>query len=81
MTYKITIAVVIYLLSVWGMYKTVQRMHSKGGVFSSLDADFLDIIYCFTPALNTVALIAWYLIYGKKPKFIKSTNKFFNIKK
>lgn len=78
----ITIALIVYVFSVWKNYNWIRIAYSKDGRYSNLDTDVVDIIVTLFPIVNTfnLAVILFESPY-KYPKDAWNGNKFFNIKK
>jgi len=84
------ILILIYLVSIFGNYKWVQKAYSKNGIFENnishgYNITFSNIFETFCPVYNTVSfIIDWLFRYPIKKKIkIKKDidyNKFFRIK-
>lgn len=66
----IIISLIIYVLSVILSYKSIQKMHSKGGELECVGTDPFNFIIIFIPISNT--FVALHLF---------DMNKFFKIRK
>lgn len=80
------LAIIIYLVSCYAMYKFIQIAYSKEGRWSNIGPDGSDLIFCFMPLLNTAtAIISWIFFNPRRQKETvkKEINliKFFRIKK
>lgn len=51
------IIIAVYVLSVAGAYKFIQKAHSRGGRWSALVPDLSDVVVTFCPMLNTATAI------------------------
>lgn len=78
---KITIYILIYVLSVISNWYHVKIAHSKGGIYSNLKTGPSEVIFTFFPGVNTFIIpIAWIFFYPKKGYQI-NFDGLFNIKK
>ena len=75
-TITLTTFSIIYLVSVIAFYKMIQKQHSAGGEFESINPEIADVVVMFFPIVNTIVIIE----YLTKNINLKST-KFFRIKK
>ena len=77
----IIIGIVIYLLSAYGVWRYFHLAHSKGGIWSVINATMGDIFWVLLPIGNTIAVIVLWSdrnpIEGHESII---TNKFFKIK-
>lgn len=73
-TFTILLCVIVYGLSAWVNYKSIQKDYSKGGVFDKLKPNLIDVAFTVIPVANTVS--AAIII-----SFNIDTNSFFNVKK
>ena len=76
----ILILIFVYILSAYMQYRWISISHSKGGIFEQSTPSRTDLVFTFTPILNTVTgIISWSIYYPKKSA--NNFNKFFNVKK
>ena len=75
----VLIVAVIYALSVWYNRRWLGIAHSKGGVWSSLDADRECIFYTFFPIINTIWGIGF--LFSPPRRDGRNYNRLFNVKK
>lgn len=69
----------IYLASVFSMYKWVQlAYYHNNGIFKTMEPDEIDYFFCFMPIINTGGGILFWLI--SFPVNLKRTNNFFKPK-
>ena len=81
----IVLVVLIYGLSVFGMYKYVQKLYSKNGIYDDANVNGFDLFMCICPMVNTsVCILAWIFICPTRNSINKKEvdyNKIFKIKK
>lgn len=75
----IIILAAIYAISFYATYKYVQVAFSKGGVWSSISTDRMDLFFTIMPIFNTIGLFLWVFDYPIKGS--NNLNKFFKVKK
>lgn len=51
---KYIIAIAVYLLSVWLVWRYMRISHSKGGRWEELNIGVMDLTMVFIPLLNTI---------------------------
>jgi len=78
------IITIVYLLSGIGAYIFVRKQYLEGGEWYGLDPIFTDIIFVFTPIVNTVVWILLgaftildKIVFSEESSLLK---KFFNLK-
>lgn len=81
MTY--IIAITVYLLSVWLVWRYMRIAHSKGGRWEELNIGVIDLMMVFIPLLNTLFMLVFYLFVSPKEKTNRKINfnNFFKVKK
>jgi len=83
----ILIYILVYILSVVGMYLYFRTAYSKGGKYSGGFLDWGFVFFTFCPIFNTILLGSWIFDYPikrtktEKLRELKNFDKFFNIQK
>lgn len=76
----ILIVILIYIISAICVWKSIQILHSKGGVWEHIKPDILDFLITVIPVINTaISIIFLISIISNLPHF--DFSKFFKIKK
>lgn len=66
------ICAVVYVCSIFGAYRFIQRAHSKGGLYEYDHTGIVDIILIFLPGINTTfSIMPTQKIKRKYDKFFK----------
>jgi len=74
------IAIAVYLVSVYFVWRYMRIAHSKGGIWYNLDIDAGTIFWTVAPVFNTIAVFLAYVFFPPKERK-RNYNKFFKIKK
>jgi hypothetical protein len=77
---KILIGILIYLVSLLGSWKLIQKYHSKNGRWSNMSPDIGDFLITILPVLNTLFMVI-FLIDTITNQLSFDFSKFFKIKK
>lgn len=51
--------IIIYVISLVGVYFGIHKTYSKGGPFSNTNPSFADLIFTFIPIVNTVFFVMY----------------------
>lgn len=70
----------IYLFSALMFWLWIHKAYSKGGIWSNINPESVDLFIMFFPLLNTIALVLWVFNYPAKEHH-DYYDKFFRIKK
>lgn len=75
----ITTAIIIYIVSVYMMWRYIRIAHSKGGIWENVKTKASDLFMIFLPFSNTV--FAFFNLFDppRKRKTKRNFNKFFAI--
>ena len=83
----IGILILVYIISVFGMYFYWKLAYSKGGIFEDEFTDWGCLFLTFSPIFNTILLGSWIFDYPikrtktEKLRELKNFDKFLNIKR
>ena len=77
----ITTVIIIYLVSVYLMWRYIRIAKSKGGIWETLEVESTDLLLTLLPVFNTVGAVVWSLAGSprKRIKTKRNFNKFFAI--
>jgi hypothetical protein len=77
----VIVAIIVYLLSTYKVYKFIQIAHSIGGRWHGLNTGLYDLFMTVMPGLNTMFAIITFFTRVKEYEEQFTANKLFNIKK
>jgi hypothetical protein len=75
------IAITVYLLSVWLVWRYMRIAHSKGGRWEILDIKLDCIFWVIMPIANTLLVFMGYLFFPPKNNKNRNFNNLFKVKK
>jgi heme/copper-type cytochrome/quinol oxidase subunit 2 len=77
------IAITVYLLSIWLVWRYMRIAHSKGGRWGYSNTGVIELVFVFIPVVNTIMGTLLYLTISPKEKNnrAKNFNNFFKVKK
>jgi hypothetical protein len=75
------IAIAVYLLSVWLVWRYMRIAHSKGGNWENLDIKLDCIFWVIMPIANTLLVFMGYLFFPPKNNKNRNFNNLFKVKK